>query len=317
MQIYRIETEKFKIERSAVALGRFDAMHRGHMQIIGKAVEYAKIKGIPSLVYMFENEPSEVISGKTVKSVNTLERRLKILKDAGVDIAVVHRFDRKVMDMPREEFVNHYLRDIFGAEFVAVGFNYCFGKNASGDAEYLKSECEKLGMTLHVETEVSDLIGTVSSTRIRELIAKRQVGDAAKLMERFFSVSGKVVKGSHIGSDKIGFPTANIVIPQDCVVPGDGVYITVTDVWGSKYPSITNVGAKPTVGDDIPLIETHICGTFGELYGENIEIEFCEYIRDIKKFDNLDELAKQLEYDKNKSVKFYRSNYNGGVQNEQ
>lgn len=315
MQIFRAESGKlnFKLNGTAVALGRFDAMHRGHMSIIGRAVKYAKENGLKSLVYMFENEPAEVISGREVPSINTIEKRLKILEDAGVDIAVVQTFDKEVMNMPREEFVYGYLKEAFGARFAAVGFNYSFGRFAEGDAEYLKAEGERVGIEVFVEEGISDTDGVISSTRIRGLIADTKVDSAAELMGRYFSIEGRVVKGKHIGSDKLGFPTANINIPKGRVVPGLGVYVTVANIDGRIYPAITNVGAKPTFDDDEKLIETHICAELGDLYEKRINIEFCQYIRGIMRFASFTELANQLKKDREKSENYFKNNYTGGI----
>ena len=311
MQIYRIKSgdQMPRFSGTAAALGRFDALHRGHMIIIGKAIEYAKRNGLKSLVYMFENEPDEIVSGKCVKSVNTVSRRLEILENAGADIAVVQRFDKGIMNMSRDDFIDKYIKEAFNAKFVAVGFNYRFGKMALGNAEYLCERCREFGAEVFVADGVSDNIGIISSTRIRGLIADGRVDAAAELMGRYFSVEGNIVKGSHIGSDRLGFPTANIVFPQDCAVPGDGVYITAAHIDSAVYPAITNVGGKPTVSESERLIETHICANLGELYDKNICIEFCGFIRRIKKFKSLDELANQLKKDRALSVKFFSDEY--------
>lgn len=318
MQIYRIESGQLNLRLggTAAAFGRFDALHRGHMSIIGRAVGYAEKHGLKSLVYMFENEPAEVISGRQVKSVNTVSKRLEILEKAGVDIAVVQKFDKTVMNMPCERFINDYIREAFDAKYIAVGFNYRFGRNAEGTAEYLRDECRKFGTEVYIEEGISDSSGVISSTRIRELIADCRVDVAAELMGRYFSVSGIIVRGHHIGSDRLGFPTANIKFPKDCIVPGYGVYTTTACVKGRRFPAITNVGGKPTLNDGGMLIETHICGEFGDLYGERIEIEFCEFIRGIRKFDSLDDLANQLKKDRDRSEKFYITKYAGGITNE-
>ncbi len=298
----KIDAEKLKNDisdtRTAVALGQFDAIHKGHTEIISWATEYAKEHNLKSLVYMFENNPQEVISGRSVPAVNTMEKRLELLKRLGVDMVFVEKFDKEYMDIPYTEFVQKYLRDRFNAEAVGVGYNYSFGKGGLGNTTLLARECEKCGINTMVVPKVEVDGEAVSSTAIRERISRGDVDGAAKMLGRCFSIKGEVVKGRQIGGRYLGFPTANIEIPQETILPKTGVYACRTRVGNLVYRSITNVGAKPTVGDEQASIETHIDGTFGELYGQVIEVEFCRFLRDIKKFESLDALAEQLKKDK-------------------
>lgn len=310
MQIYLNnigELAKHDGLQTAVALGRFDAMHLGHIEIIKKAVEYARESGIKALVYMFSNNPIEVITGRKITSVNSLEKRISILESLGVDIIAAQEFDSEIMNMTCEDFADKYLKELFGAKFVAAGYNYSFGSGGSGDINVLKKLCTDRDIKLCAVSEVTVGGNQVSSTIIRNRIADGDVSGAAELMGRYHSVSGTVIRGNGIGGSVLGFPTANIALPTECVLPKFGVYISRTHLGGGVYNSITNIGGKPTVDDKSSIIETYIDGKFKELYGESIEVELCEYIRGIMKFENKEALMAQLEKDKLKMKEYFKT----------
>lgn len=308
MQVYLGNGTELNIAetKTAVALGNFDAMHIGHIGIIQNAVDYAKENGIKSLVYMFSDSPAEFITGKKIPAVNSMEKRLEILQNCGVDIVVAEEFGSEIMNMSCENFADKYLKDRFNAAYVAVGYNYRFGKGGAGDAEMLKKLCAKRGIEACAIPEIKVNGKTVSSTVIRKLIADGNPAEVAELMGRFYSISGKVVRGNGIGKKALGFPTANIPLPKDSPVPKFGVYVSRTFVDGSSYPSITNIGGKPTIEENTTLIETHIDGDFPDLYGINIEIEICDFIRDIIKFEGKDALIIQLEKDKKHMREYFK-----------
>ena len=308
MIVYRNnDIENIGLKNTAVAIGEFDAFHIGHIKIINKAVSNAKAMGLKSLVFMFENNPLDIVHNTKVKAINSIDKRIKILEGLGVDIVVISKFDKKIMEIPKEKFFDNYLIEKFGAKSISVGFNFSFGRKGEGDTAYLAKRCDNCNIKLDIISEVAISGKTVSSTRIRELISSGKVETAAVLLDRFFSISGTIVKGNQIGGKLLGFPTANIEMPENNIVPEYGVYITRAVIDGLSYPSITNVGEKPTVGKNHTGIETHIIGAeFGELYGKCIEVEFCEYIRKISSFKNADELISQLEKDKNKAIKYFK-----------
>lgn len=304
MQVYNLKTDAEKLQnatintKTAVALGQFDSMHIGHTEIIANVVKYAKENGLKSLVHIFENNPLEVVKGEKIQSVNSLEKRLEILKDLDVDIVCITQFDADYMNIEYKDFVSIYLRDMFNAALVSVGYNYRFGKGGIGDAALLTEECSKYNICVTVMPGVKRDGEVVSSTRVKEKLAEGDAEGAKKMLGRYFSVKGEVVRGNQIGGKLLGFPTANIELPQGMALPKFGVYATRTRVRDKIYKSVTNIGSKPTVENGSFCIETHIDGVFDQLYGEIVEIEFCKFMRDIKKFDSLDKLREQLKKDK-------------------
>ena len=287
------ELSKYTDKKTAVALGSFDAMHKGHLKVIGEAVSFAKKNGLYSLVQLFETVPE---SKGEVFEINSLSSRVEILEGLDVDIVVVEKFDERFKNTKYDEFVRLYLKDKYNASVVFAGDNYRFGHKAAGDIDKLREECSKYG----IYTKIIECIKqgeVISSTRIRECIRNGDVEEALNLMTRPHILEGKVIHGRGVGHT-IGFPTANIQIPQNSVVPKDGVYITNVTVDGQTYKGITNIGSKPTVDVKEKNIETHISDFNADIYGETIELEFLKFIRDIKKFNSLDELKKQLKEDK-------------------
>ena len=275
-------------KKTAVALGSFDALHKGHTEVIGDAVNFASQNHIPAVVQLVEI-PCSV-------RVNTLEKRLEILEKLGADIVVVEEFSDAFKSVGYRDFVSDFLAERYNAAAVFSGDNYRFGHNAEGDTKKLEEECRKYGIRVFVKNCIK-LDKVVSSTEIRGLIQKGKMEKVTEYMGRPFAVSGEVVHGRGIGRT-IGFPTANINMPEGIAVPKDGVYLSKVLFDGMVFYGITNIGAKPTVDVEDKNIETFIKNYKGNLYGKNIEIQFLRRIRDIRRFENLEELKKQLETDK-------------------
>ncbi len=307
MKIYRYDDmDRLCLKNTAVALGEFDSIHIGHIEIIEKTVSVAREKGLLSVVLMFENNPLDFILKRSIMPVNTLNKRFEILEKLGVDVVIALKFDKEIMEMTHIDFFEKLLMEKLDSKYLSVGFNYHFGKGGKGDAKYLKKACESRGVILDVTDEVKLSGDTVSSTRIRELISEGKVDTAAELLGRPFSVQGVVVKGNQLGGKLFGFPTANIEMPDKTIVPQYGVYISKVKLRDKVYEGITNVGAKPTVSKEVG-IESHILNKeFGPLYGEDIEIYFYKYIRDIIAFENSEGLTKRLEEDKKEAINYFK-----------
>ncbi|MBQ4146282.1 MAG: bifunctional riboflavin kinase/FAD synthetase [Clostridia bacterium] len=311
MQIF-IQTDEKKLLQNglsffdtAVALGCFDAMHIGHREIIRNVVETAKKKGLKSLVYFFVNVPRSVLMNDHIPQINTLDERLSILEEMGVDIAVAKEVTPDFLNLSPEFFVKDILSKEFGAKYICAGFNYRFGKGGIGDADYLVKLGNDLGIPINVMPCVELDGEPVSSSRIRELLQKGRIENANILLGKEFSISGTVISGNHIGRT-LGFPTVNLEIPKGKMHPAFGVYVTKVKVNNKCYPSITNVGTRPTIANDGAYIETHLLDFSGDLYEREITIDFHSYLRPIKKFENTDNLKKQLENDKQFARKFFK-----------
>lgn len=281
-------------KKTSVALGSFDALHKGHLAVIGRTVSHAKNNDMASVVQLFE--APNILSKSDTSSINSLQKRLKILEELDVDFAVVERFDEEFRKISYQDFAEEYLKNYYNAAAVFAGENYRFGHLAKGTAKELVVECKKHGIKAEIVSCIKDT-DVISSTNIRQLIELGNVEKAAEHMTRPYSVSGEVVHGKELGR-KISFPTANIEVPCGIVLPKDGVYVTRVILDEGIFFGITNVGAKPTVAENERNIETHISDFKGDIYGKTIEVEFLKRLRDIKKFDTLNDLKHQLEEDK-------------------
>lgn len=290
-------------KRSAVALGGFDAMHIGHRTLISHVVHVAKTEGLTSVVHLFVNSPKGVLEGKEIPAINTLKKRLEILKDLGVDLVVAQTFTTALGQCSPEDFVRKVLAEGLGASYAAVGFNYRFGQKGRGDAALLKKLGAPLGIRVCEIPGVRYKGEVVSSTRIRQGIRDGDMETATACLGRPFSLQGTVIRGNQIGRT-LGFPTANLQVEAGLLLPRSGVYLTRALVGEKEYPSMTHVGQRPTVEAEGFHIESHLVGFSGDLYSQSITVEFLQRMRDIVPFSDLSALQRQLTADQNR-VKDY------------
>lgn len=282
------------IEPTVIAVGNFDGIHLGHQAIIKKAIYDAKGEGYKSAVFTFENHPRNLLKGKEpVKSILYPQDKIRIIEELGIDYYFSIPFTEEIMTMPPIDFIDDILLGKLKMREVLCGFNYHFGYKAKGDVEMLVRESINKDFGVHV-TEAYKLDGKiVSSSLIREKISEGDVLACSRYLGRNYAIEGEVVVGNRLGK-KLGFPTSNINIDEGMVSPPNGVYVTQCVYNGVTYPSITNVGHKPTIGKYEKNVETHIFNFNKELYGKIIRVEFLEKLRDEKKFDSVEELSKEI-----------------------
>jgi riboflavin kinase/FMN adenylyltransferase len=271
----------------SVAIGTFDGVHRGHREVIRGA----------DTVLTFDPHPLSVIHPEaTPKLISTFPVKRDLIAGLGVEELVVIPFDKAFSERSAEDFVQHVLLDRLRAGQVSVGENFRFGKGARGTPEFLRSHEE-------FETRVVPLVEaageTISSSHIRGLVAAGEVDQAAEFLGEPFLFEGVVVPGDKRGRE-LGMPTANLVPDERYVVPGHGVYAA----WAHGYPAAVNVGVRPTfeTGRGL-LVEAHLIGFEGDLYGETLRLAFLERLRGEKRFESVDELITQMKRDVNKARK--------------
>lgn len=282
---------------TAVALGNFDGLHIGHQSLIKEVIKRAKDKGYKSCVFTFNSHTASKINDKNVpKLLTNNSQKIKILENMGTDILYMIDFDEDIMKMSPKDFITDILLDKLNAKLIVVGFNYRFGYKASGDVELLKKIARGYDIDVIVIEPVVVKKNIVSSTYIRELLSKGFIKEANILLGRAYSITGNVVKGKGRGKS-LGFPTANIATSENFLIPRGGVYITKTNYYGDCYLSVTNVGKNPTFNGEDVTIETHILDFNCSIYDSKIEIFFIEYLREECKFDNKEDLVKQVFID--------------------
>lgn len=292
---------------TAVALGNFDGVHKGHQMLIRECVAAAKEKGLAPSVFTFTNHPVNEIAGRTViKNIMTFEEKAQQLEELGVENLFSLTFDDAIRTKSSEEFVKDILVDCFHARHAVCGFNYHFGYKAEGDADRLQELGRTFGFGVTVVPEIRINGNTVSSTLIRQVIDEGRIDEYTDYTGRLYCIDGKVVQGRHLGR-RIGFPTVNLSLDTSEAFPMNGVYITLTTVNGKKYHSITNVGNKPTVGEFAKNAETHIFNFSGDLYGQEVRIEFIRLLRPERKFDSLEELQHEIHQNCLQAQEFFQT----------
>lgn len=281
------------IEETVVAVGNFDGIHLGHQEIIKRAVADARSFGKKSAVFTFFNHPRDLLGEEKVKKILYNDDKERIIEQLGVDYIFNIPFTEEIMNMSPQDFIDKLLIDKMKMVETVCGFNYHYGYKAGGDVTHLMKMSIMRGFGLHIiePYKVDDMV--VSSSLIREAVAAGDMVLCKKLLGRDYSVGGEVVIGNKLGK-RIGFPTSNLNIDEDMVSPPNGVYITRCYYNGVMYPSITNVGVKPTIGRYEKNVETHIFNFDKELYGKHIRVNFLEKMRDEKKFNNVEELSKEI-----------------------
>ncbi len=281
---------------TVVAIGNFDGVHKGHKKLLGVLKDKSKEIGVPSVVYTFSEHPQNVMSQIGQKLLYTNEVKEKLIADTGVHTLFFEDF-LGVKDLEAEEFVSEILVNKFNIKVAVIGATGRFGKHSQGDAELLKQLGKQHGFeVLVVEPVTVDGI-ICSSTEVRNAINEGDFEKCEKLLGRTYSVRGIVIGDKHLGRT-YGYPTANIIPDERCVIIKGGVYATNTVLDGVTYKSITNVGSTSFDNPEKLRIETHIIDFSKDLYGKEITVEFLYYMRGFKNFINTEELKLQLDEDK-------------------
>ena len=290
-----------KYERPCVvALGTFDGLHRGHMDVIRTAWNEAHRTGALLAVFTFSNHPFACFRpDKVPPALITPEQKQSLLRDLGVDVLVDVPFDMSVARIAPEAFLEQL--QALGYSCLVVGNNFTYGIRGEGTVETLAASAQRLGFKLVVRELVSDGPTVISSTAIRRLIAEGDVVEAAAMLGRLYSLSGIVAHGNERGR-LLGFPTANIELDESkLAIPLGGVYAVQVNVNGQRYGGMANIGNNPTFGDvAAPRLETHIFDFSGDIYDSPISIDFVARVRGEVKFASIDQLRSQLQADKEK-----------------
>ena len=286
-----IAYDKAQLDNTAVALGKFEGIHKGHMLLINRIIELPE----KSVVFTINMADERVI--------NLDAERYEIFEKIGVDYVCECPFDERISRLSPEEFIKNILVDRLGVRYVVVGADFRFGYKRTGDTDTLKELADIYGYKVIIFDKLKVNDNIVSTSAIRAFLDEGAVDRVMEYMGRPYSVSGDVVYGKQLGRT-MGFPTVNIIPDIKKRLPLSGAYETRVYIEDDDnvYKAITNVGNNPTVNGDLDNVETHILDYSGDLYNREIKVEFIRFIRPEKKFGSLDELKAQLEADK-KSVK--------------
>ena len=280
--------------KAVIGLGMFDGMHLGHRDLVSRCVEHAGERNCSSVIYTFRNHPFTVFGGE-IRLLSDPEERAKIMYGLGTDQVVMEEFTPQLCALTPKEFILGLMERWEILETV-VGFNYTFGARGAGTPESLMELGEQFWFEVSVMAPVLYRGEPVSSTRIRNLLETGNMGDSAAMLTHPYRIRGKIVHNRHLGH-AIGFPTANLDIPENRVIPQRGVYASRAVLFGKRYPAVTNIGTDPTVGGKQLSIETYLIGFEGNIYGAELEIEFLSWIRSEERFASMEELSNQIRSD--------------------
>ena len=288
--------DDMKNNKNVIAIGIFDGVHKGHRRVIETAVETARETGAMCTVCTFDTA-SVTSKGSSYRPLISDEHKTALLIGAGADDVYSLDFGG-VRDMTAEDFTDKILSGTLGAGCVVCGSDFRMGRGAACGTEQLGEILGQRGIQLLVADDVNMGDMRISSSRIREYIASGDISSANAFLGWEYSVQGTVVHGNEIGRT-IGFPTANIPLDTSLVIPRYGVYTVYTDIGGSTYKGVANIGVKPTIeGERDPLCEVWLKDFSGVLYGTALEIRFTRFIRPEMRFDSLEELRGQIGRDK-------------------
>ena len=279
---------------TAVALGLFDGLHKGHRAVIRKAVNCAP-ELLPA-VFTFTFDDPEHITTPHYASLLSPERKRTILDSLGIQLICEPPFSA-FRQLEPEPFFRQILLQHLQAKAVFCGYDYHFGKDARGDASLLETLCREAGIRFEAVPPLSYDGSPISSTRIRELLQDGRVEDAAVLLGERYTIDFPVAHGRQLGR-KMGFPTINQLYPKGSLLPKFGVYASLANIDGQDYRGVTNIGIKPTIaGGDAPSAETYLMDYRGDLYGRRIPLSLVAFLRPEKRFDSVEELFRQIRAD--------------------
>ncbi len=293
--VHRLEDLRLD-KPSMVTIGVFDGTHRGHQHLIRQLVQQAHADDMLAGVMTFHPHPDEVIGGSKGRYyLTTIDERAALMQGMGVDYLVTHPFNREVMQIRAADFVNKLVKHMSPC-CLWVGTDFALGHKREGDVTFLTERGKEQGFTVTAINLVDSDNSVVSSTTIRQALREGDVQTARDLLNRPYSVTGEVIHGMKRGR-KLGYPTANIAVPDGKLIPANGVYAGWALLDGQRYMGATNVGYSPTFGNEQVTVETYILDFDQDIYGQTMTFTFEKYLRPEMKFDGLDALVAQMQQD--------------------
>lgn len=297
------------IDKLVVTLGTYDGVHKGHQQILSKMKQTANGINGKTMVITFWPHPRYVLKKDDDKLhlLTTLDDKIFLLEKFGIDYLLVINFTLEFSKQDPNAFIKKLLVDKIGAHTIVIGYDHRFGKDRAGTYEFLVNKSKKHGF----EVEKIDAFNlnnvAISSTKIRSLLDNKKIQEANKLLGYEFFIQGKVVKGLGLGKE-LEFPTANISVTDlNKHIPSDGIYVVRISIAGKEYHGMLNSGDNPTIEGKGRSIEVHIFDFNGNIYDQEIQVNFLCRLRDEMKFDNTEQLTRQMYLDKENSLKFLKN----------
>lgn len=288
-------------EASAVAIGNFDGVHKGHRRVLEEAVKRSRRDGTTAVALTFHPHPRAVVGDGAPPALATAAKQSTLVRSLGVEATVVLRFDETVAALDPDQFVQLVLVDALRARHVVVGDNFRFGHRARGTTDTLSTLGSRNGFVVEAVSPVRTGDEVISSSVIRRLVQEGDVQGATRLLGREYEVTGAVVAGEGRGAS-LGYATANVEPEDGLLVPGFGVYAARA----AGRPAVAVVGDKPTFGRGVAVLEVHVLDFDGDLRGRTLDVEFVRRLRGVVKFDTVAALQEQMAADVDAARRYFR-----------
>jgi len=294
--VWITSTPEQALTPTAIALGNFDGVHRGHHNVIQPVLE----QSVRSTVVTFHPHPREYFSGQPCSLLTPLEEKISHLKALGIQQLVLLPFNRELAALSPEDFVQKILIEQLDPYYISVGEDFRFGYQRQGTAEDLRAIASAFQVKVNIANLQTNAEQRISSSRIREALNQGEIQLANQLLGRPYTLKGIVVTGEQRGRT-IGFPTANLTLPRNKLIPCHGVYAvqvtSMNDSINTSHPAVMNIGMRPTVNGQHPTIEIHLLDWSGDLYQHTLSVQLKQFLRPEAKFDSLDALKAQITRD--------------------
>lgn len=287
--------DNVKLKNTIVTVGKFDGIHKGHEKLFGEIQRNAN--GRQKVVLTFETSPGNFLTDNANKTIVTEMEKQMLCEQQGIDVYMKMPMEKEFLAMTPDMFVGDILKEKMGATTIVCGPDFRFGARALGDVLFLKANQSKYGYNLIVVEKEQYQNKDISSTDIREKILAGEMLTVNEMLDHPYSVIGRVEQGKQLGRT-LGLPTANIIPEDTKLLPPKGVYKTVVNVAGKRFHAITNIGVNPTVESGTQIkVETHILDYEEYIYNEIVQVEFYDFVRPERTFENVEELKAQIERD--------------------
>lgn len=299
MQVFTDITQiKQCFTNACVTIGNFDGVHIGHQKLFDEVLHRTRArKNGTSVAITFDPHPLDVLRPEGIQLISSIEQKIELIENAGIDVLLMIPFSKEFASTTAQYFVDKILLGCLGIVELVVGYDYAFGKGREGNIDYLRQQGEKNGFPVTVVDAFYQSEAPVSSTRIRQLVKDGDVSTAATLMGRNYQIRGEVQHGQKRGGLEIGFPTANLGLIQEDLIPKFGVYVAHIICDGKIYNGVMSIGRNPTFPEKELVAETHIFDFNKDIYGKSIKINLLQFLRSEQKFSGIESLREQIQKD--------------------
>ena len=304
MEVYRSIDFLPQFRNAVITIGTFDGVHLGHQKIIDALVNEAHSVSGESVLITFDPHPRKIVNpAQSLQLINTLDEKIELLNEKGIDHVVVVPFTEAFSEQSPELYIKDFLISRFHPHTIIIGYDHHFGKNRGGNYKLLEDKADEYNYNLlEIPKHVIDEIG-ISSTKIRQAILHSNIDTTNKLLGYEFFLEGLVVEGDKLGR-QLGYPTANLVYTnEDKIHLGEGVYAVYASVEGMTKPGMMSIGKRPTLNDTTEKVEVNLFDFAGDLYGKKMKVTVRKYLRPQEKYNSLAELVQQIDRDKQESLK--------------